>query len=264
LAPLAENQNAAKPMLEVVGLTKHFGGLQALDQVSFDIHQNRIISLIGPNGAGKTTFINVVTGVFASDSGHVRFQGENIAGLLAHQIAHAGIARTFQLEELFSSLTVLENAMVGCHAQRRCGLFNLGLGLPAARREEERLRDEALENLKLVGLQNKAGHAVTSLPLGERKSLGIARALGSRPKLLMLDEPAGGMAAHETARLTDLVYQLRDRGLGVLIVEHNMPFVMSISEKVIVLEYGSKIAEGVPGAIMADSRVIKAYLGEEG
>jgi len=263
MTPPADSRKGGRPMLEIVALTKHFGGLQALEAVGFGLEPGSIVSLIGPNGAGKTTLINVVTGVFRPDSGRIYFQGREIAGSPPHQIAHLGIARTFQLEELFPSLTVLENAMVGCHTQRRSGLLSLGFGLPAARREERHLRAEALENLKVVGLQNKADREIGSLPLGERKLLGIARALGAKPKLLLLDEPAGGLAAHETARLADLVYAFRDRGLGVLIVEHNMPFVMSISERVIVFEHGSKIAEGPPDEIKANPRVIKAYLGED-
>ena len=259
----ADAPMGTSPVLEVLGLTKHFGGLQALEAVSFSLKPNSIVSLIGPNGAGKTTFINVVTGVYAADTGTVLFQGGDLTGSPPHQIAYRGVARTFQLEELFPSLSVLENALVGCHTQRRCGLLELGFGLPAARREEKRLREQALENLKVVGLLDKADRAVASLPLGERKLLGIARALGGRPTLLMLDEPAGGLAAHEAARLADLIYAFRDKGLSVLIVEHNMPFVMSISERVIVFEHGTKIADGPPDAIKVNPLVIKAYLGEE-
>lgn len=260
--PANESQCGDPPLFEVVGLTKHYGGVHALDQVSCRLEANNVVSLIGPNGAGKTTFINVVTGIYRPDSGSIYFRGKEIASLPTYQIALLGIARTFQLEELFPSLSVLENAMVGCHVQRDCGLFSLGMRLPAARREEERLRAEAMENLRIVGLEVKADHRVSSLPLGERKTLGIARALGGRPKLLMLDEPAGGLAAHETARLAGLVDQLIDKGLSLLIVEHNMPFVMSISKKVIVFEHGSKIAEGPPDEIKANSKVIEAYLGE--
>jgi len=251
------------PLFEVVSLSKHFGGIQALNGVSLALPKNRIMALIGPNGAGKSTFINVTTGIYSPDSGTVKLDGKNIAGWPAHEITRGGIARTFQLQELFMNMTVLENAMAGCFVNGRAGLFASGLRWPSSRAEEKHIREEARENLKVVGLEKRAAESVSALPLGERKMLGIARALGTRPKLIMLDEPAGGLAAHEVARLGDLILTFKEKGLSVLIIEHNMPFVMSISEWVIVLEYGIKISEGPPNSVKTDPNVIKAYLGEE-
>jgi len=250
-------------LLNVKGVNKHFGGILALNQVSLSLKKGSITSLIGPNGAGKTTFINVVTGVHSPDSGEIHFQGEDIAGMQAYRVASKGIGRTFQLVELFGSLTVLENTMVGCHSDSRSGMLSCGFSLPAARREEKRIRDEAMEKLALVGLEKRAFDPVSKLPLGERRLVGVARALSMKPRLLMLDEPVGGLAAHETKKLVDLIYTLCTHGLTILIVEHNMPFVMSLSEKVIVLDEGSKIAEGPPDAVRTNEEVIKAYLGEE-
>lgn len=250
-------------LVEVIRLSKSFGGIQALNDVTFRLEQGSIISMIGPNGAGKTTFINVGTGIYAPDTGQVCFQGKDITGLAAHAIAYLGIGRTFQLEELFPSLTVLENAMVGCHTRSRCGMFSSGFRLAAVRSEEKRIREEAIENLTIVGLEQRASDSISSLPLGERKLVGIARALGMRPQFLMLDEPVGGLAAHEIEKLVKVIHFLSDNGLTLFIVEHNMPFVMSVSERVIVLDGGRKIAEGPPDEVKTNERVIKAYLGEE-
>jgi branched-chain amino acid transport system ATP-binding protein len=250
-------------LLDAFDVSKHFGGIRALNNVSLSLKNGSVTSLIGPNGAGKTTFINVVTGIYASDTGNIHFQNEDIAGLPAHVVASKGIGRTFQLEELFNSLSVLENAMVGCHTGSRSGMFSCGFSFPSARNEERKIRDEAMLNLKLVGLDHRANDPISRLPLGERKLVGIARALSMRPRMLMLDEPAGGLAAHEVKKLVDLIYLLLEHKLTILIVEHNMPFVMSLSEKVVVLDEGAKIAEGTPEEIMANERVIKAYLGEE-
>jgi ABC-type branched-subunit amino acid transport system ATPase component len=201
--------------------------------------------------------------MYAADEGGIHFEGENIAGLPAHVIASKGIGRTFQLEELFGSLTVLENTMAGCHVNSQSGMLSCGFSLPSSRREEKRIRDEAMKKLALVGLERKAFDPISKLPLGERKLVGIARALSMKPKLLMLDEPVGGLAAHEIKKLVDLIYILLSGGLSILIVEHNMPFVMSLSETVVVLDEGTKIAEGRPDEVRISDKVIKAYLGEE-
>ena len=255
--------NSDDSALDVQGISRHFGGIRALENVSFSLRRGSISSLIGPNGAGKTTFINVVTGIHLPETGRVYFQGEDIAGLPAHRIASKGIGRTFQLENLFGSLTVLENAMVGCHVRSASGMLSCGFSLPRARREEKEIRESALENLKVLGLEGRADEPVARLPLGERKLVGVARALSMRPDLLMLDEPVGGLDAHEITELTDMIHMLTDRGLTIFIVEHNMPFVMSLSEKVIVLDEGIKIAEGPPDEVRSNEEVIKAYLGEE-
>lgn len=250
-------------LLDVRGLSKHFGGIRAMSGVTFSIPQGSIISMIGPNGAGKSTFVNVVSGTHVPDAGEVHFKGEDITGLPGHVIAAKGIGRTFQLLELFDSLSVLENVMVGCHTRSRSGMLACGFSLLSALKEEKRIKEEAMESLAMVGLEGRAHDPIYRLPLGERKLVGIARALGMKPKLLMLDEPAGGLAAHEVEGLARLIHLLVERGLTLFIVEHNMPFVMSLSRRIIVLDEGMKIAEGPPEEVRANEEVIKAYLGEE-
>jgi branched-chain amino acid transport system ATP-binding protein len=249
-------------ILDVIQLSKSFKGIRALSDVNFSLDEGSIVSVIGPNGAGKTTLINV-TGIYTLLSGQVYFQGKNISGLSADAIAGLGIGRTFQFVEPFTSLTVLENTVVGCHTRSHAGMFAIGFRLPSARVEEERIKNEAMDKLKMVGLGNRAFDSISSLPLGERKLVGIARTLSAKPKLLMLDEPVAGLAAHEVEKIVELIHQLSDMGLTILIVEHNMPFVMSISERVIVLDQGRKITEGPPDEVKSNEAVIKAYLGEE-
>jgi len=258
-----EKHQAISMLLDVRGVSKHFGGIKAVEDVSFGIPKEGIISMIGPNGAGKSTFINVVSGVYSPDAGEIHFDGEDVAGLPAHAMASKRLSRTFQLEELFVNLTVLENVLVGCHTVSSSGILSCGFYLPFARKEERRLRDESMECLAGVGLEERAYDAISELPLGERKLVGIARALAMKPKLLMLDEPAGGLAAHEVERLVKLIFALKKQGLTLFIVEHNMPFIMSLSERIVVLDEGKKIAEGTPDEIKNNERVIKAYLGEE-
>lgn len=258
-----ETSDENHPLLDVIKVSKSFGGIHALERVTFSLGKGKITSLIGPNGAGKTTFINVVTGIYAPLSGQIHFEGKKITGLSAHAIAGLGIGRTFQFVEPFPSLTVLENAMVGCHTRSQAGMLAVGLRLPSARAEQKRIRDEAIENLEIVGLEHRASSSISNLPLGERKLLGIARVLCMKPKLLMLDEPVGGLATHEIKKVVDLIDQLSERGLTIVFVEHNMPFVMSISDRVVVFDQGRKIAEGAPDEVKSDETVIRAYLGDE-
>lgn len=250
-------------ILKVNQLSKSFGGIQALNGVSLSIEKGTITSLIGPNGAGKTTFINVITGIYQPSAGEIFYQEHNITGFPAHVLASLGLSRTFQFVEPFETLTVLQNVMVGYHTKCKANILSVGLKLPAARVEEKRNIDNARETLKMVGLEHRATDLITSLPLGERKLVGIARVLNMKPKLLMLDEPVGGLAAHEINKVVKLIHSLVERGVTVLIVEHNMPFVMSISERVIVLDRGCIIADGPPESIKSNETVIKAYLGEE-
>lgn len=250
-------------ILETRGLSKAFGGLMALDKVDLSAETGKITAIIGPNGAGKTTLFNLVTGVYPVSSGEVYFQGKLLNKVPAHKRASLGVVRTFQHVHLFTHMTVLEHVMSGRHPRSSYGFFEAALRLPKARREEETISLDAIKYLNLVGLGTYAEHEALSLPLGQQKLLAIARALATEPQLIMLDEPGAGLNTLEKRQLSDLIRSIREMGITVILVEHDMPLVMGIAEWIVVLDSGAKIAEGTAAQIQKDRKVIAAYLGEE-
>jgi branched-chain amino acid transport system ATP-binding protein len=250
-------------ILNIQGLEKSFGGLRAIDTLDFSVGAGKIQAIIGPNGAGKTTLFNLITGIFPPSRGRLEFEGKALNGLNPHEIAVLGISRTFQTVELFGNMTVLENVMVGRHGRTSAGILSAGLRLPWMRREERGIQEKAWEELRFMGLEAQSTQMATSLPLGEQKLLEMARALATQPKLLLLDEPAAGLNIRETAQLSETILRIRERGITVMLVEHDMSLVMEISDQLLVLNYGKKIAEGSPREIQRNPTVIAAYLGVE-
>lgn len=250
-------------LLEIDNVTKDFGGLQALSRVAARIDQGEIISLIGPNGAGKTTLFNCITGTIPPTGGSVRFAGEELVGLKPHAIARKGIARTFQHIRLFQHMTVLDNVMVGIDHRGTTGIFSALMRPPRVAREEKASRERCLEVLSLFGerLLPRLNQSPIMLSYANRRRLEIARALVADPKLLLLDEPTAGMNPHETQGIIDLIRSIRERGHTVLVIEHKMKVVMTLSDRVIVLDHGEKIAEGSPAQIADNEQVIQAYMG---
>jgi branched-chain amino acid transport system ATP-binding protein len=250
-------------MLEVSAITQVFGGVVALDDVSFSAIKGNITGVIGPNGAGKTTLFNIITGIYTQTSGRVLLDGDDISGLPPERLARLGMVRTFQNIELFSAMTVLENVMVGLHTKSSSGILACALKMPWSIAEERRIRTGAMKWLEFTGIADLADVTAGNLPFGKGRLLEIARALAVEPAIILMDEPAAGLNSHETVALAQLIQRIRDMGITVVLVEHDMELVMDICDRIVVLNLGKKLAEGTPQEIQENPEVIAAYLGDE-
>lgn len=258
-----DTENNPPPLLRIRDVSKSFGGVKALTDISFAVPSGIVQGLIGPNGAGKTTLFNVITGAYTPEKGSVFFDGAEIRGKKLHHIVKLGIARTFQNVELFESMSVIENVMVGCHVRTKSGFLGALSRIPRVREEEKKIRDRASELLHFVGLADQAQRKSSDLPFGWQRLLEIARALASEPKLLLLDEPAAGLNAVETRQLGDLLEKIRKLGITMMLVEHDMSLTMKVSDNIVVLDQGRMLAQGTPREIQSNAAVMSAYLGTQ-